>query len=500
MPQEQVSADQILKEVHDLREYMADENKTVNERVAGAEAMAKETLENLKEYKRAQLAPTTPAPIDITGAMTQRGGLFQGGYRLPYTRMLMAETNDPDVRASDREQLHELQTLATAMTIRYYYLLKKAPRLGGEDWLVRELQKAPEWPAFSSAYVSAGYARAANDILNPSGGEGAQLEFTLLTGQLIEYIRLATIVAAQFREVTLPRHKCDFPILVGDTRAKLGGTNLPATDASNIGGGPLSNYRLFPDFGQIEFDCKHCLGFLLYNDDMVEDSVVPIVPILQEQTGIMIARATDGAIINGDIAASMDSADVPAAEDFRRAWNGLRRLGQNQETAIAATIVATDISTIRAKMGKYGINPSDLVLFLSPTEWLRLLTDATLKTVDVAGIDRATLRTGVVDQVWGIDVVVTEEIRRDLNAGGDYDNVTLTKTIEILCNRTRFWLGRTRDVRTEMVRAPQALANWVQADLRRDFKPIDLDRTTGSGATFLFPAGPAPVAIAIINN
>lgn len=487
-----VTGEQILKEVADLRTQMADDTKTVGERIAGAEELAKQAVEDLKEFRKQQLAPGSPVPDDIRMVQSQRGGMFRGPLRVPYSRMLQAMPSDADIRPHDREQLSDLQTMHTAMVIRYDYLKRHKPDIAGPDWMVRELQKAPEWPAFANAYVDAGYARAANDIMNPAGGEGVNLEFTLLTGQLLEYVRLATTVAPQFREVTLPRHKTEFPVLRGDTKAKLGGTSLPATNADNVAGAPLSAYRLTADFGKIAFDCKHCLGFLMYNDDMVEDSVVPIVPVLTEQTAIMIARATDAAIINGDLTGTHMDSDVTAADDFRKAWYGLRKLSQNNEASIGAAITVPDIQTMEFKLGKFAQRPQELVLFLSIKEWLKLMQDDKVRLVLNAGVDLATLRTGVISNLFGIDIVVTEEIRRDLNASGDFDNTTTTKTIEILCNRTRFWIGRTRDVRTETVRAPQALTNWVQADVRLDFQPIDKESTDT-----IFAAGDAPVCVGI---
>jgi len=100
----------------------------------------------------------------------------------------------------------------------------------------------------------------------------------------------------------------------------------------------------------------------------------------------------------------------------------------------------------------------------------------------------------VIDRVFGVDIVVTEEVRRDLAVDGEHDGVTTDNTVMILCNRERFWHAVKGETKVEEVRVPQALANWLQVDVREDFKPIDLDDTV---SPLVFPTGVAPVAIGV---
>jgi hypothetical protein len=494
MPAVPVNPDEILKEIHDLKETLQEDSKTIGERLAETEARAVKALEAVDELRKQNLQPTTPLPIELGAFADQRGGMFDGRAPVPYKRMLEMPLNDPTLVPSDRERVARLHELHTAMVIRFDYLARKKPAHEDQSWIIREIRKAPEFPAYASAMVAAGYARAANDVLNPGGGEGANLDFTLLTGTLLERIALASRVSSQFQTITLPRAKTDYPALRADTIGIWGGgtTKNPVTDADNIAAGPAAVFRLFPDLGSVGFACEHCLGYFCYNDDMLEDSVVPLLPMLTEQAVIMIARAKDQGAISGDsVGGHMDS-DVTGGNDFRKAIDGLRIMGSNNTATITAAITSADFNTLRIKLGKWGEDPGQLVMFLNVTDWLKLNTDTDLKSAAVVGLDRATLRTGVVDQVFGIDVVVSEFIRRDLNTSGVFDNTTTNNTIEVLCNRTRFLWGQTREVRTESVRAPQALANWIQADARLDFQAIDKEK-----GTQIFASGDAPVAVGV---
>lgn len=491
MPQP-VTPEQILQEVSDLKTHLQDQTKTIGEKLAETETAAQKALEGLAELRKSNLSSGVPMPFLAGEAATQQGGMFDGRAQIPYTRMLQMPINDPAILPRDRERVAALHDLHTAMVIRFDYLSRKKPAHLGQEWIMREILRAPEYPAYAQAMVAAGYARAANDVLNPAGGEGANLDFTLLTGTLLERVALATQVASQFETITLPRSKTDFPVLRGDVTAKWGATTAPVTDGDNIAGGPASALRLVPDFGSIGFACEHCLGYICYNDDQLDDSVIPIVPQLTQQLVIGIARAKDTGAINGDSVSTHMDSDTTAANDFRKAIDGMRIMGSNNEANINAAISSADVNTLRLKLGKWGANPSELVFIINVTDWLKLMADTNLLTVDKIGIDRATLRTGVIDRIFGIDVVVSEFIRRDLNVSGDFDNTTTDNTCEVLCNRTRFLWGQVREVRTEQVRAPQALANWVQADARFDFQAIDKEK-----GTQIFPSGDAPVAIGI---
>ena len=476
MPED--TTDKVLKEVHDLHQVMQDQGKTLNERMQNAEQLAKDAVENLQAFRRQFVSPATPIADDQAVYAQQRGGLFDGKMQIPYQRMISLAPSSPALAPKDVERLKLVQDLHDAVCIRWDFIKKTKPDQAGGDWMLKKMWESSDFKLYAQHLVDAGYLKAANDILNPIGGAGVNLDFTLLSAQLIDLVRIEAIVASQFQSVPLTRAKQEFPALRGDTRALLGGTTLPVTDADNISGGPPSAFRVNPTLGQVAFDAVHCLGFLMYTDDMIEDSVVPLLPMLRNQAAIMIARALDAAIINGDDTASHMDSDTTAASDFRKAWDGLRKLGENAEILQSGEpILSAHIPEMLLKMGKFGTSVDQCVLIIAAQEYLKLLADPDLKTVDRIGIDRATLRTGVIDRIYGVDVVISGDVRRDLNTGGVYDGTTTNNTIEIIARRDRFWLGIKHDVRLEQVRAAQALANWIQADLRCDWQAIDKNDT-----------------------
>lgn len=490
-----VTADDVLKSIHDVKEIMQNNQKTMDERVNEAKGLAERALAQQDAFRKEFVSPNAPITDEQGAYATQNKGLFEGRFKLGYQKMIDLSPSNPALLPRDSERLKTIQDLHDAVLIRFWTEAYKQSHYVHER-VMEKVAASLDFQLYAQQLVAAGYAKAANDILNPVGGTGANLDFTLLSSQMVDLVRLSVRVAAQFRTIPLTRAKQEFPALRSDTKSVLGGgVSLPSNDPAGIGAVPPANAILRPGFGQVAFAAVHNLGFIMWTDDMAEDSVVPFLPLIREQGAIMLARGRDAAIINGDVQTTHIDSDTTAAYDIRKAWNGLRRLGMNNEDNTAAGIVALDFNTLMKLMGKYAQNPADLVMFMNIIDWLKLAADSTLLTVDKIGIDRATLRTGVTDRVFGVDIVVTEEVRRDLAVDGEYDGVTTDNTVLIMCNRNRFWLGQKGETKVEQVRVPQALGNWLQVDVREDFKPLDLDDTV---SPLIFPSGGnVPVALRV---
>lgn len=500
-----VTADEILKQVSDVKDIMQNQLKTLDERIVEAKGVAEQALTMQKALRKETVSPDGPMTDEQGRFATQRGGLFEGRFKLGLQKMLDLPASNPMLLDRDKERLRAVQDLHDAVVIRYWHESMKAGRFTNHEQVIEKVRSSFDFQLYQQHLVAAGYEKAANEILNPIAGTagGQNLDFTLLSSQLIDLVRVSVVVAAQFRTVPLTRARQEFPALRTDTKSILGGSilggsigvPLPANDPSAPTTFPPSTAIVRPGFGQVAFNCIHNLGFIPWTDDMVDDSVVPFLPMIRDQGSIMIARGRDAAIINGDVQATHIDTDVTAATDIRKAWNGLRRLGQNNRFDAAGVPLAVHFNSMMKLLGKYAQNPAQLVMFFNVIDWLALAADPQLATVDKIGIDRATLRQGVIDRVSGVDIVVTEEIRRDLDIDGEYDGTPTDNTTFILANRERFWLGVKGETKVEEVRVPQALANWLQVDVREDFKPLDLDDTV---SPLIFPTGGSvPVAVAV---
>ncbi len=492
-----LSADEILKKFHDVMEKMSQANENLLEKVDKVQADATQALDEMKAWKAENVSMT--APLDEVAAMyaQQRGGIFGGKFKLPMKKMLSFPASSGTLNGGEQERLKTIQDLHDANTLRYWAYAKKMRP--GEDSasLMARMAETDDFKLYCNHLVAAGYAKGANDLLNPAAGTGANLDFTLLSAQLIDLMRLEALLPAQFTTMTLTRKTQEFPALRAGVKAVLGGgVGLPEDDATLLTVTPPAGAIKKPTFGQVQFSAVHCLGFIMYTDDMLEDSIVPLLPILRAQAVSMINDAKEDAIVNGDTTATHMDDDI-ATPNFAVAWDGMRKMADETEGTFDkgdAIISPLDANLMMRKMGKYAKKLSDLVWVMNITDWLILAADAELRTVDKAG-DRATLRQGVVNQVSGVDIVLSAEIRRDLGLAGAHVGTPSLDVFAttVLFNRTRFWLAEKNQLDIEMVRVPQALGNWIQADLRVDFQAIDKNTGADFDTAFVTLNGGVPV-------
>lgn len=514
-----ITGDQLAQEIRETFTKVQDEvailRKEGQTRDEALDKVSKENEERgqtimneIAGLKRQFVGPGRPMTEEQGRAAAQAGGVFDGKFKLGFERMLTLSENHAAVGARDKERLRAIHDLHDAVVFRYQMEVYKDPQRSRAE-LHDKVAKSIDFRMYVAQLQAAGYIdpsadfqRAANDILNPAGGTGVNLDYTLLSSNMIDLVWIEAVVTSQFPTVQLTRAKQDFPALRAHTKSVLGGGlttyGVPANDPASVGTYPQATMLQRPTFGQVSFACIHNVGAIAWTDDMAEDSVVPFADQMRRQGAVMIARGRDSACINGDTAGThMDTGYTVSAYDMRKAWDGLRKWGVNNHATITAAITAQDVNTLMQKLGPWARRQGELVLFLNVIDWLKLAGDDDVKLALNIGLDRATLRNGVTNNVFGVDIVLTEEIGRDLNTTGIYDSTTTDNTIEILCNRTRFWHGIMHDARVEVVRVPQALGQWLQVDVREDWQPVDVDAGSTFDATFIANNGGAPVAIAV---
>lgn len=355
----------------------------------------------------------------------------------------------------------------------------------------------------------------ANEIHNPEGGAGANLDFTLLSGALIQRMRLDLVVANQFRRLPLTRSSQKLPGLTNDSMGVWGGGSqvmIPPRDALGTGTSPTNVYPPFssPNFYsalstmQVQWDVEPLLCFLIWNDYMEEDSIIDWVPLMRDQAAYGAARALDRTLLDGDTAGTHRDTDVTVSNDFRKAIDGFRKMAVNYDIDNSGgTFDIDDFHTMRASLGIYAQNPDRVVCFMALKHWFQLIGNAAasasgdlIRRADTIGADKATLRSGILGQVYGIDCLPSEFIRTDVDATGLRGASGNTKGVIVMANRDRFALGQFNQVRIETTRHAPILTNIIQAHLRVDFQPWD-QNALSSGS---FQAGLSDVPCNVTFN
>ena len=276
-----------------------------------------------------------------------------------------------------------------------------------------------------------------------ASAEGGSWVPTGFSADLIDRVRLELKVAALFSRIDMPRNPYELPIVASDAIAY-----LVAENTADVG---TKISASTPGTGKVTLSAVKLGARVLFSEELDEDSIIPIMPFLRENITAALSGAWEDATINGDTAGTHQDSDVTSASDRRKAFDGLRKMCQSGNKVSLATFNLENMRTIRKKLGKYGVIPTNLAWITGTSGYMQLLGledssgNQVVTTVDKYG-PNATILSGELAKLDGIPVVVSEYVREDLNASGVYDGTTTTRTLMVLVYRGGFIYGDRRRI------------------------------------------------------
>jgi HK97 family phage prohead protease len=247
------------------------------------------------------------------------------------------------------------------------------------------------------------------------------------------------ILAPLFREINMSSAQMTFPIMPDAgyaeiTTATTAGGTQPNGNVDPRGaayGTPYSGIGLTEKtLSTVKMISKGYLG-----NETEEDAILPIMPLIRESMIRSHARGVENLILAGNFAQGTYTAG---------AANGLLKFastnGRNATTASLATPVSgAGLFGLRKIMGKYGMNPKDIVYIVSQDAYYELIEDPEFLDADLVGIQDAHKLTGTVGRLYGSQVLVCDEFAP--KAAGNYMAIAL--------NRKNFVVPRLRGVTVE---------------------------------------------------
>lgn len=311
-----------------------------------------------------------------------------------------------------------------------------------EMFIASKLLKKPvaqlkSWDAWKRR--AGDFKKALDTATAAQGGDWVPTNFT---PELWEFVQLESRVPGLFRTIAMPSNPYKLPVQLArintfkqpEQTADTGQTKAPVGDGSNVGNATLT--------------ATGHAARVLSSAELDEDSIVPILPFLVRDIAKAIAEGREDFILNGDSAGTHEDTDIGAgsADHRRRIALGLRAAANDGGATYKldmATFSLANLRALRAKLGKYGVNPNDLAIVTGPGGYLKLLGMTEVITLQNFG-NAATVLTGGLGSVDGIPVLVSGQVREDLNASGIYDSVTTTKTALYLVYRPGWVIGERR--------------------------------------------------------
>ena len=296
-------------------------------------------------------------------------------------------------------------------------------------------------------------------------GGGDEWVPTLSASTFVPEFELEFMLESRMKQVSMLSNPYDMPIQSSVTKARKIAENTQAT-ATNFG------------TNKIQFSAVKSVEYYVLPEELSEDSAPDILSVARDEVVRAQIRAIEAAIINGDDDGAHIDSDTQAlgADVAEKFWKGLRRQalanGANGATTDFgnAVVSAALLRTLRARMGKFGVNPLDLILLAGPSAAAQLQSLDQVATVDKFG-PMATILKGVLSAYQGIPIITSPYMREDLNATAVYDGITFNRAGLILLNKNRWYVGTRRPIKVkiqpDMVDQDRMLMASYQ---RKDFK------------------------------
>ena len=215
-------------------------------------------------------------------------------------------------------------------------------------------------------------------------------------------IMLELKLAQAFREITINSQTQVLPIQTDAGPAAWGSNTDTAGNLENRPEVTNAQYNA----KQVILKATRLISTTFMDNNIDEEVLVNLMPMLVESVARAHARAVDDAVLNGTSGGA-------------QAFDGLEALaGSNAfTTSVAAAgtgvVDAADFLAARKLMGKYGMMPEDLIYVVSQKRYYDLIADAGFADITDVGSDVATKITGSVGSIFGTPVVVSDQLEAE---------------------------------------------------------------------------------------
>jgi len=220
--------------------------------------------------------------------------------------------------------------------------------------------------------------------------------------QIEKEIMLELKLAQAFREITINSQTQVLPIQTDAGPAAWGSNTDTAGNLENRPEVTNAQYNA----KQVILKATRLISTTFMDNNIDEEVLVNLMPMLVESVARAHARAVDNAILNGTSGGN-------EAFDGLEALAGSNAYATDVAAAGTGAVTASDFLEARKLMGKYGMMPEDLVYVVSQKRYYDLIADAGFADITDVGSDVATKITGSVGAIYGTPVVVSDQLESE---------------------------------------------------------------------------------------
>jgi len=243
------------------------------------------------------------------------------------------------------------------------------------------------------------------------GVSSADFEQTVSTN-IERDIQLELVLAPLFREIQMTSATQILPIMPDAGYAEFT-ANQVASGSSPHGnleerGDTVDGTYSGIDMTERTLSTKKLISQSYLGNETEEDAILPILPLIRESIIRSHARGIENALLLGNHADGVYGTSGAAFEGL------VTMAGANKtqsSTAFASeSLTASMLLNARKQMGKWGMNPRDVIYIVNSTEYFNLLSDAEFQDVNLVG-NMATKLNGEIGEVFGSKVIVCDEFK-----------------------------------------------------------------------------------------
>lgn len=304
------------------------------------------------------------------------------------------------------------------------------------------------------------------------------------SNELWRKARVDNAILPLFRTVEMPSNPFELPTQGTDPIVYYVPETTDETQLTIAGSGAV-----MPDSkigsGKVTLSAKKLAIRVGFSAELVEDSIIPILPMYTEQSLRAMADAIDSVLLNGDTetgaTGNINSDDgAPGATAKYLVFNGLRKLPLVTTTANAVDAAGeptlANMRAARFTMApQYSLRPNQLAWIVDASTYAKLLSLDEVQTLDKFGL-QATALTGNIMAVDGIPIIPCAEMGlTEADGKASATPANNTKGQAICVYRPGWVVGYRRRVNATTTFIPYYDAYQMVATVRLAFVNFDAD-------------------------
>ncbi len=434
---------------------MTTETNQLTENVAAVRSFL-ETFED-KEYR--------PLKEEVARLSTQITESARASKRSALLRQAEATTQGVRVSVGKYRSLDEFDLMLSHAVLRI-------AEQGGTDGRSRiDPRATAEWRSNLEGARADLYESIGRALDSTTPGAGDELTFTGETSEMWRDVHLATSVAGLFSRIMMPTSPFQIPYDFGDVSWYRGTPNLAVSSST-------------PGTGRQTLTAAELAAMIGWAYDLDEDAVIAVLPELRATLIRNASEVLDDVVLNGDTSDDASNINADGATsgalagsaglDHYLVFDGLIHIplvdNTSQGNDHGAAVSDDMFNKARAKLGKYGVRPSECAYIVDVNTYIRSLSIDNFRTLEKLG-PNATLLTGQLGDIEGIPVIVSEQMLLADADGKVTSGGNSADTGRVLAvNRNMYRLGFKRELMIESERDIQKRQTVLVASMRVAFE------------------------------